>query len=355
MAMSIAFLRPPVCAAALLCLPTSALAEFGIGTAQDPVTWQYTHGVQKDWQEGIVLDPQTGNHIVTYKDAYDSFNSLIFEPATKIFPTVKSRFRRSNVGNTVLYDYEVKNYRKSKQNIYSLLARVSSINGVHSPSNWNGSAAPSIVDPTVRLGWVYRIEKMGDGLSPGRTERGFSVESNHLPGMGTFEVSGSSKSTVWLGNTPPYDTEVGKQLRELERSDFVPRLAAVPRVPVPTPWDTATVLANIRTHLNTDMVSMQLIDPVFANELNRLFTAAIEAAKHNNDKGVKENLKDIRKALKKAHKDVDDDKKDNEDSDWESTDPKQKPKPATVDRLAARALDFDVKYVLRRLGKDKED
>src|SRR6266851_5733470 len=78
--------------AVLLCSSWTARAEMGTGTVQDPVTYQYLDGVTKDWQEGIVLDPNTGNYLITYKIDDGIFASIAFEPATKIAPILSWKF-----------------------------------------------------------------------------------------------------------------------------------------------------------------------------------------------------------------------------------------------------------------------
>lgn len=348
-------------------LTFSVQAEYAVGVLEGPEPRQYTQGLHKDWQEGITREPVTGNYIVTYRVEDEAFASVIFVPSNKIRPYLRSHFDMDDddVGN-VAYTYSMKNARISRQNIISLSMTASSIvQTPNAPIDWATVAVPGSFGRTT-LTWTRNLtEKEGllkAGLKPGQSQGGFKLKSGDLPGIAAVEMRGNGSGAIWLGHYP--QGKVGEQIAKIEQDNFVHIYAAVPRIPVPTPWDAGTVLANIRTHINTDMVSMQLIDLVFANELNRLFTAAIEAAKHNNDKGVKENLKDIRKALKKAHRDMDDEDnharkhrhRNNDDSDdWEHTDPKQKPKPVFIDKLAARVLDFDVKYVLGRLGKTKED
>jgi len=79
-----------------------------------------------------------------------------------------------------------------------------------------------------------------------------------------------------------------------------------------------------------------------------LFLAAIDAARRNNITGLRNNLKDIRHALKKEHEDADKDEENDGDDD-------KKAKSGTIDKLAAKVLDFDVKYVLKRIGDDEPE
>ncbi|MCR4346921.1 MAG: hypothetical protein NUV55_06940 [Sulfuricaulis sp.] len=337
---------------ALLLFPWPVVqAEMGKGTVQDPVTREYVDGVYKDWQEGILLDPQTNNYIVTYKDGYGFYNSVMFEAATKIEPVLKSKFKHPNSANTVVYEYKLKNGTRSKQNINMFLAHVSSINpgSPMGPKGWDGRAIPTLTDSTLRLSWMYDSEEHLGGLAPGRSIGEFKVESSDLPGITVMEITGAAKATTWLGHTPPFDTPVGKQLWELKTNNFVPRPAAVPLIPVPNPFDAAAVLTNMQRHVNQDLVGMKLIDPAFASQLDRLFQTAIAAAKGGNTVALKGNLKDLRQMLKREHADVD---KDDEDWDKDDDKNKEKDKSRLIDKLAVKVLDFDLKYIQKRLGNN---
>jgi len=148
--------------------------------------------------------------------------------------------------------------------------------------------------------------------------------------------------------------EFGKQVAELEHPErnSVPRTAAVPLIPVPNPFDPAAVLTSVQKHVNQDLVAMKLVDPAFAFQLDRMLQAAIAAAKGGNTVALKSNLKDLRHMLKREHADVDaedDDKDDGENDD------QQKAKVRLIDKLAAKVLDFDFKYVEQRLSGKRED
>jgi len=71
--------------------------------------------------EGVVLDPNTGNYLITYYGAGapgDKKNKIlrkvIFVPATKIEPIVQSAFKNRGDGE-IAYTYRVTNGIKSRQ------------------------------------------------------------------------------------------------------------------------------------------------------------------------------------------------------------------------------------------------
>ncbi len=334
----------------------AATAEMGIGIVEDRITRIYREEVYKDWQEGIVVDSNSGNYIVTYKTDDGSFAEVIMEPATKISPVLKSEVRLSENSIDTTYQFKLKNGAASKQNIRAIRTEITSAtpNSVVSSDGWGGGLYPNPqMGLAMRLSWSYiaQVSKESkSGLSPGKSLRGFRFESMDLPGVGIIRIEGAATQTTWLGHIPEIDSPVGTQINNLRLNDFVPNFAALPRIPVPTPFNAAAVLGGVQKHIKEDLVSMKLIDPVLASQLDRLLQAAIDAAKINNTTAVRSNLKDLRKLLKKEHEDVDSE----DDKDFDKDDANETRKSALIDRLTARVLDFDLKYVEKRVKEDKD-
>lgn len=326
-----------------------ACAEFGVGhiaSEWNPETKEFKE-VYKDWQEGVVVNPDTGNYTITYKDD-DTFSEVVFEPSTKIDPILKSKFHISENKNVITYRYKLKSGKQSKQNIDALTINISNASGEpKSPKDWDGRTVPNLVDDRLRLSWIYDGNVDLGGLKPNEGLTGFGLESYDFPGVGVVKITGAARPTTWLGIPDPASA-IGAQVNNLRANDFVPRPAAVPLIPVPNPFDAAAVLTSMQKHVNQDLIGMKLIEPAFASQLDRLFQTAIAAAKGGNTVALKGNLKDLRQMLKREHADVDKD-----DDDWDKEDDgrgKEKDKFRLIDKLAARVLDFDLKYVQKRLG-----
>ena len=68
--------------------------------------------------EGIVLDLETGNYVITYEAADElrpqGLYQTIYVPATKINPSVKSYFRERERPDAIAYSYKVKNGKDSQ-------------------------------------------------------------------------------------------------------------------------------------------------------------------------------------------------------------------------------------------------
>ena len=174
--------------------------------------------------------------------------------------------------------------------------------------------------------------------------------TTELLGVGIAKISGAMSLLVYPDEGPE-----GALINFMEDGGFlkkasggVSRLAAIPRISVPTPFDAAVVLANIQKHVQDDMVSMQLIEPALLGLIDRSLTQAIAAAQSGNTPSLLYEIKNMRKLLKQEHADVDkDDDGDRDDED------KEKKIKSPIDKLAARVLDFDLKYIEKRVNEEK--
>lgn len=95
---------------------------------------------------------------------------------------------------------------------------------------------------------------------------------------------------------------------------------------------------------------MKLLDPALAAKLDQGLQAAIDAAKINNMAAVRFSLKDLRKLLKQEHEDVDSE----DDKDFYKDDENELKKSALIDKLVAKVLDFDLKYVEKQVKGNKD-
>jgi len=305
-------------------------------------------------EETIVLDPSTGNYIINYRGldldtGAEPWRRAIFVPATKIDPVVKSKFKLNDQG-LVVYHYKVKNESNSQQALSGFRALVSQAIRTSQaiPQGWRGSVIPDRNTKNIRLNWSYSRQQAGDGLKPGASQSGFSVESNDLPGIGMLRLRGATPTLAFPDEGP--NQELSDKLDELSSpdNDSVPRLAAIPHIPNPTPFNAMVVLGGIQKHVKDDMASMQLIDPILLASIDRGLTQAIAAAQGGNTPSLLHELKNLRKLLKQEHADVDKD-----DGDWNDDD-KRKTAKHQIDKLAAQVLDFDLKYVEKRVKGEKD-
>ncbi|MFZ2161173.1 MAG: hypothetical protein WAW02_03040 [Sideroxyarcus sp.] len=323
--------------------------------------------------ESIVLDPSSGDYIITYWDEEEpaGLEKGTFIPATKINPSVQSRFRMDEKG-VVIYRYKVRSDNFSRQIIGTVrfefpqsligvqdwpktnremvteaqLAAVYDANSaaLASPHGWSGGIFSR---SGYRISWNSSPDP-DTGIRPGSTVGGYGFSSLSLPGVGFAQLEGDHPPRGWSGPGPTEQSAIKSQLKQLEDNDFVSRNAAVPTVVVPVPFDAAILINNIRSHVAT-WPGKQLIDPAFATQLDRYMAAAADAFRLNNTKAGKEQIESLRKMLDREHKYLDHDDEDNDD-----TLEHKHATRLTIDRLAARVLDFDLRYVLKRTERGHE-
>lgn len=325
--------------------------------------------------ESIVRDPVTGDYAITYWDDEDrddeepgSLEQTTFVPATKIIPTIRSKFRLEGT-NSVFYNYTLANGASAKQAIVDLILEpigritnehdlpsvkapaseiessiIANLSALNSPKNWRGNIIH--LRGLSRAAWLAE-DLEADGVHAGRTMPGFGFSSSALPGISTAKMSGKGAVFGYAGDGPGADSAIIAELTRLRKNDFIARPAAAPMIVVPEPFNATILLERIQTHMHT-WIAMQLLDATFSSQLDRYLTAAADAYRHNQAKAGKEHIQTLRKMLKKEHEVADRDD-ENEDGKHEGKND-NKTKRILIDRLAARVLDFDLKYVLKRAG-----
>lgn len=329
--------------------------------------------------ESIVLDPNTGDYHITYfgdgspgNKKNKPLRQVIFVPATKTNPVVDSTFRLRGI-DVVAYSFRVKNSSTSKQPLATFIidpisdiatsaplpnrSQMNDISAIEqfdkigraaliSPRNWYASIDISD-DVGLRIGWsIDSLNIPNSGLIAGSSQEGFGFSSKDIPGIGIAQFRGRTPVFGYVDEGP--DGEISDQLENLRKKNYVTRNAAIPTIAVPAPFDAAVLLDRIRTHVDT-WPGKQLVDPTFAAQLDRYLVAAANAFRLNQSKAGKEQIETLRKLLEHEHKFL-----DHDDEDHEDTSEHKAATRLTIDRLAARVLDFDLRYVLKRMEHEHE-
>lgn len=327
--------------------------------------------------ESIVLDPVTGNYKLTYSETIKRGVKVLahatFFPATKIDPLISSKFRLDGLG-VVTYSYSISSGKQSRQILTTFrFDLVSKILGsqdlptdIHTatsaqaytileanklalatPNGWRGAISNDGASKASFISW-HSLDTSA-GIQPQGHLKGFGFSSQSLPSVGVAQFEGKRDAiNGYAGEGPDPESEFGQQIQALDDKDFVPRNAAIPAIAIPVPFDAAVLLDSIRAQIAI-WPSKQLLDPTFATQLDRYIVSSADAYRRNQTKAGKEHIKTLREMLKREHKNLDQDDDDGEDSDEHKAVTR-----LTIDRLAARVLDFDLKYVLNRIEREKE-
>ena len=328
--------------------------------------------------EGIVLDPVTGNYKLTYTDKLKGgikvLKQATFFPATKIVPALESKFHLDQTG-AVTYSYSVRSGAQSRQVLDSISFDITGrvVGSQDLPTNMQTS---TVVQAFAALeanelalatpsGWRGSISTYQDGayvswrpvdsvagIPPNGYLKGFGFRSQNLPGIGIAQLQGKSDGiNGYSGEGPDPNSDIAKQIQALDDNDFVARNAAVPTIAVPIPFDPAVTLERIQTQMHS-WIGMQLIDSAFSSQLDRSFQSAISAYRLNQPHVGKKQIQTMREMIKKEQPDADRDDDRNGKGEGDHQDKNQR---ALIDKLATRILDFDLKYVTKRMGGDKDD
>ncbi|MFZ5523587.1 MAG: hypothetical protein ACOY9D_05830 [Pseudomonadota bacterium] len=330
--------------------------------------------------ESIVLDPVTGNYTLTYSDEQDDGSKILshatFVPATKIVPAINSKFHLDQTG-TVTYSYSVSSGAQSRQILDGISIDITGkvVGSQDLPTNMQTSTVAqafavleaneqALATPSGWRGYISTYENGASitwdpvdsaaGIPPKGHVKGFGFVSQSLPGLGVAQFKGESGVHGYGGEGPEPGSDIAKQIQALDDNDFVPRNAAVPTIAVPDPFDAAVTLERIQAHMHT-WIAMKLLDPAFSAQLDRSFQSAISAYRLSQPKVGKKHIQTMRELIKKEHADADREEGNDDRGEKGDDNDKNKTKQALIDKLAARILDFDLKYVAKRMGGDKDD
>ncbi|MBI3481282.1 MAG: hypothetical protein HY016_13165 [Nitrosomonadales bacterium] len=331
--------------------------------------------------ESIVLDPATGNYTITYRGDSNStdLSQTVFVPSTKVVPSIRSGFHLGEK-SAIVYRYTVSNGTTAKQAIVSVVLdqiidpivgelpfpldqnetkenidayRAATKAALSTPANWYGSIIRVTNEDGSKLNRVAWRPKppirMG-GIPAGHTLTGFGFSSVDLPGVGPSQMDGLGEVLGFPDEGPIESSAIKAELDRIRDNDFVTRPAAVPTIAVPVPFNAAVLLERIQTQMHT-WIGMKLLDPTFSSQLDRYFQSAISAYRLNQPKVGKKQIETMRELIEKEHQDLGHDEEHDSDKSQEKNDDRQS---ALIGRLAARVLDFDLKYVLKRMDDDED-
>jgi hypothetical protein len=346
---------------AVLCAASTAFVLFG--------TTAHAQG-------SIVFNPATGSYTITYQGD-GGMSETTYIPTNQIAPSVQSVFRLME-NKAVNYRYTAANGATAKlaiEIIYIdgvpnlLLGEISPVENesmaevdarfaamdrvMSSPPNWMKSIYRDQLHPP-RIVWSSEDDKGNPGILPGGRASGFGFASLDLPGIMSVKLEALGSGIVYADDGPAENDPITQQIDQLRDNDFIAKSAAVPAIAVPVPFNAAVLLDRIRTHIAT-WPGKQLLDPALATQLDRYLVSAADAYRRNQFKAGKEHIETLREMLKREHKDLDHDDEENAQRGEKNDDHRTVNQRPLIDRLAARILDFDLKYVLKRTEREDDD
>lgn len=326
-------------------------------------TWALAPG------EGLILNPSTGDYTLNYCDPDQLpdtcvIEQVIFTPATKLSPVLRTRFILNTADWSITYRYRVKNKAASRQPLVMLaLDPIPDINApiplskrlvdlktagvatqlgagravLLTPAGWQGTTVPSVQSPNfLRLGWTFgSLAFPQAGLAPGQVQLGFGFTSTNLPGIAiAAQLSGNPERTNSFDDDGPTG-DIGAQFNALQLHDYVTSVAAVPTVAIPMPFGRAELLRRIDAQMKT-WVDLKLLDPTLLPQLDGYIQAAITAASVADLTSCAADVASVRNRLLQIYALLDD-----LPDEWTET-----ADSPLIAKLAARVLYFDLGYAI---------
>ncbi|GKS86170.1 hypothetical protein AVMA1855_18480 [Acidovorax sp. SUPP1855] len=341
-------------------------------------------------QDSAVFDAQKNAWKLYYQDPETSqWVNKTYIQQNAIKPGIKSAIQAS--GSEYIYRYRLSNSREAKQaidlfriwgiplvyaipNLPAVTANAKTENDrwtqqywnqliskrnfetkiIKAPTGWSGNLRVDENVGQTSFVWTPGLKDTDpDGISPGKTQDGFVVTRVELPGMARAKLTGATPEPWGLDNLP--DTPYWNQkIDEIQDLDYVLVPVLAPVIPVPTPYSGAELARRLKTHVQS-WVKYEHIHADVLTRLNRQFDVLIPALEMNNQPTARAAVAAMRKECTDHHRDLVDAKAGEDDDTQVSValprTPAQRsatPTPA-FDRLAARALMFDLRYLLDRM------
>lgn len=193
-----------------------------------------------------------------------------------------------------------------------------------------------------------------DGIQPGQSQEGFTVYRAELPGIARAKLTGSTDEPWGLDNLPDTPFWRGK-IQEIQDRDYVLVPVLAPVIPLPSPYNAATLARSLRSHVQTWLKYGHLSPDVLAT-LNRQFDVLVPALEIGNRRASSSAIEAMLKECRHHHANLSNEHIGRDDDRYDAI-PMHSHAAHTlaaqhpgIDRVAARALIFNLLYIQRRLA-----
>ena len=354
------------------------------------ITLMLTVGVASYAQQDTVTrDPSNGDWVYTLHNPDDHNQQYVwrYTPRNQVAPKIKSAAYWN--GKNFVYRYQVSNGSKAKHAMAFVWLRApitlktdptlspvpvrEAVSGAEyafmfqgrldsekafekktliSPTNWYSRLNIANEDFT-EFGWFPSLkDDTNDGVAVGKTVAGFAILRPELPGVMFAKTKGATEHPIMMGDLPKTGP-IADAVKTMEDEDPVWTPVMVPSIVIPQPYNGAELARRIKAHANY-WLKLGLITQDTLDRLNRSFDSLIAAQTYNNIAGTHAAVREILQEAYSHHRGLSHNKNE-EDDDEHDAEPVKRKAPATeaLNRVAARALSFDLTYLLTRayIGK----
>lgn len=185
------------------------------------------------------------------------------------------------------------------------------------------------------------------GIDPGKTVNGFQVFRTELPGVTNAKLQGRT-SEPWGLDVLPRTPFWEQKIDEILSLDYLNAPVLAPIIVIPQPYNGAELARRIKTHM-ASWLKLGLVTQDTLDRLNRSFDSLIAAQTYNNIAGTREAVREILQEAYSHHRGLDHNKNEEDDDEHDAEPINNKaPTAVSLNRVAARALSFDLMYLLTR-------
>ncbi len=231
---------------------------------------------------------------------------------------------------------------------------------VKAPRGWDAGMRVDAKANQTSVVWTPGLKDTDpDGIAPGTHQNGFAVLRPELPGVARAKLTGSTEEPWGLDNLP--DTPFWSQkVDEIQDQDFLLVPVLAPVIVVPQPYNGAELARRLKAHIQTWQKHGHVTADVL-DRLNRQFDTLIPALEGNNKAAARAAAIEMFKEVFGHHRGLNHHKLGEDDDDQaaaalpckhagrSATAPDPAAQPVAVHRVAARALAFNLMYLLTRM------
>ncbi len=341
-------------------------------------------------QDSAVFDAQQNAWKLYYQDPEtEQWVNKIYVARTAIRPSIKTSIKGG--GSPFSYQYTVRNQRGAQQNIsviriwgiplvYTVpdlapvTANIKTDNDnwtrqnwaqlqfkrkfensvVQAPRGWSSGLRVDEKEGQTSFVWTPGLKDTDSyGVEPGRSQSGFIVMRPELPGVARTYLQGRIADPWGLDGLPDTPFWVQK-IDEIEGQDYLLVPVLAPVIPVPSPYNGAELARRLKAHVQTWLKYGHISADVLTR-LNRQFDVLIPALDISNKQAARAAVTAMRKECADRNPGLNDENVGEDDDDHDAPAMPRTPAqrsaavPVTIDRVAARALTFDLRYLMERM------
>ena len=228
---------------------------------------------------------------------------------------------------------------------------------VKAPKGWSAGLRVDEKQGQTSFVWTPGLKDTDpDGIEPGRSQSGFAVLRSELPGVARAYLQGSIEEPWGLDGVPETPFWTAK-VNEIEELDYLLVPVLAPIIPVPDPYNGAELARRLKAHVQT-WLKYGHINADVLGKLNRQFDVLVPALEINNKQAARAAATAIRKECADRNPGLGDDKAGDDDEHDSTALPRTPAQRSAVptlalDRVAARALVFDLRYLMDRMDSGR--